>query len=190
MADNENFIISLDTQTGARQVYPELDTVFTVTIPGGVMKSHASRAQRHYQKLGGTIITDDVALAPRQCASGDKLVNGYTWFDEGAFTWHHLLPQEFIRLFPTGIDIGAAEYGVVIKENTHAAIHWAGWNKDWQDFFKKNKQPSKQEVLKQLSEMCVVYHGVPYAELPTAQQSYDTWKFGKNYVPWSQRNYY
>jgi hypothetical protein len=63
---------------------------------------------------------------------------------------------------------------VVLTANTHDAIHWAGWNDDWQNFFAHNVA-TRANVLAKLNNMCLDYHGVAFDYLPRAQQSYAQW---------------
>ena len=145
--------ITIDTHTGTRTV------IKTYTV---------ARTE--------TSITNLVLQAPTHLANGLPMNwDGNPWFDRGANTWHHLLPVQFQNLFPASLDINSSDYGVVLTANTHEAIHWAGWNDDWQNFFAGNAA-TRANVLKQLNDMCMDYHGVVLDYLPRVQLSYGEWR--------------
>ena len=220
--DSENFKINFDTSTGKRSPAPQEPTrftitgippsepIFTVTFNNPSVREAEDPLQTTFQvfipedllqvrrqnvevyNYGGTSVTAEVCEAPKYCRE-NKLADGYGWLDQGEWTWHHLLPQEFRALYPRNLDIDAAQYGLVIKENVHSALHWSGWNKSWQDFFKGyqgGQKPTSPEVIDMLNRLCLAYHGVAYSELKKAQNSYGTWGRGKNYVAWNERGYY
>ena len=144
--------ITINTNTGAREVI-ETYTVARTATP----------------------ITNLVLQAPTHLANGlPGGWDGNPWFNRGNNTWHHLLPLQFQHLFPATLDINSADYGVVLTANTHDAIHWAGWNDDWQNFFAHNVA-TRANVLAKLNNMCLDYHGVAFDYLPRAQQSYAQW---------------
>jgi len=219
--DSENFKINMDTSTGKRSAAPQEPTRFTITgippseptftvtfnnpsvreaedplqttfqvfIPEDLLQVRRQNVEVY--NYGGTSVTAEVCEAPKYCRSGNKLVNGYGWLNGGGLTWHHLLPQEFEALYPGDLDIHAAEYGLVINENVHCALHWSGWNKSWQDFFRRyrGRKPTVQQVKTMLNDLCLAYHGVAYNELTKAHDSYIIWGRGKDYVAWNRRHY-
>lgn len=65
---------------------------------------------------------------------------------------HHVIPKELLKtpaikklLEKRGIDID--EYTVKLSEGEHSAIHTAGFNKLWKDFFEKNPKASRSSIL-------------------------------------------
>jgi hypothetical protein len=68
-------------------------------------------------------------------------------------------------------------------------LHWSGWNKSWQDFFKDYRRPTSGQIKNMLNDLCWAYHGVSYGDLTKAQYSYGTWGSGKNYVAWNDRRH-
>jgi RHS repeat-associated protein len=70
--------------------------------------------------------------------------------------WHHLLPRQFEHKFVTaGIDIDAAEYGVILEALDHTGqggLH-PSWNRDWGAFFEKNPNATKSQIIAHLEKM-------------------------------------
>jgi hypothetical protein len=63
------------------------------------------------------------------------------------FQWHHLLPQEFSpQANRVGIKVNSAPNGIFMPMADHQALHQAGWNDDWRDFFRRNPNASKCEI--------------------------------------------
>lgn len=88
---------------------------------------------------------------------GNSPTNAFDSFGDAA-EWHHLLPQaweaQFSRL---GINIHDPKYGLVLDALDHrtgeTALHRSGWNRDWDDFFGKNSNPTKKQVIAKLQRM-------------------------------------
>ena len=70
--------------------------------------------------------------------------------------WHHLLPKQFQDKFSAaGLDINAADFGVILEEVDHTGkggIH-PSWNRSWAEFFEKYPNASKEQILGQLKKM-------------------------------------
>ena len=73
---------------------------------------------------------------------------------------HHLLPRQFRDKFKrVGLDI--EDYTVDLARDFHKDVHGKGggeawinsWNKQWERFFDQNRNPTKDEILRQLRNM-------------------------------------
>jgi hypothetical protein len=86
------------------------------------------------------------------------------WLAGGVSSWHHVFPVELKHLFqPAGIRIN--QYGIDLPKNLHDAIHEAGWNGEWIEFFKTNPSANKAAIMQKLNELTNKYHGADFAAL-------------------------
>ena len=70
--------------------------------------------------------------------------------------WHHLLPRQYASQFASaGLDINAAEFGVILEGLDHTGVGGIhpSWNRVWSEFFQKSPKATKAQVLDQLAKM-------------------------------------
>ena len=70
--------------------------------------------------------------------------------------WHHLLPRQYASQFASaGLDINAAEFGVILEGLDHTGVGGIhpSWNRVWSEFFQKSPKATKAQVLNQLAKM-------------------------------------
>ena len=70
--------------------------------------------------------------------------------------WHHMLPRQYASQFASaGLDINAAEFGVILEGLDHTGVGGIhpSWNRVWSEFFQKSPKATKAQVLDQLAKM-------------------------------------
>ena len=85
----------------------------------------------------------------------------YTGFDPGkAAEAHHVLPQVHREQFlKAGINIDDPKYLAWVEKKLHRAIS-KGYNKDWKEFFQKNNNPDRNQIL-QMGKQTMFEIGIP-----------------------------
>jgi hypothetical protein len=116
----------------------------------------------------GQLIEDPLIAEIRQRFGGSTVLKKYVLplliftfvfsiigCDGGKMEVHHVFPQqlrgEFLKI---GMDVD--DFGIRLTKADHrlaGGLHSQQWNKQWIEFFKLNKSPSKEEVMKQAEGM-------------------------------------
>jgi len=96
-------------------------------------------------KLGRWInrdpIKEDGGLNVYDFCGGDP-INCYDYLGNER-QWHHIIPWAIAYRFESLIDINAPKWGLMMNPREHAALHKAGWNDAWEEFFYSNSKNGK-----------------------------------------------
>jgi hypothetical protein len=93
--------------------------------------------------------------------------------------WHHLLPKKYRAIFERrGLAINSAKYGWILEAEDHRLGKVKiepDWEREWDDFFRKNPNPTDKQILNHLGKITKKYKHI-FAKGAVALHSYHQWK--------------